>query len=411
MRFAGLSVCSTVLGAGLVCAVLAADWPQFLGPTRNGVSTETGLATTWPKEGPPQVWEKKVGAGWSGPIVSAGRVILFHRLENREVVESLDAATGKPQWKFDYATGYVDKFGFDDGPRATPLVGNGRVYTLGAEGHLLCLDLEKGTKVWERALLTDYQVPESFFGVGSSPLLDGDRLLVNVGGKEAGVVAFDAATGKEAWKATSQEASYSSPAAATINGARHVVFLTREGILSVDPANGKVRFSKRWRSKNKNSVNAATPLVIDDLLFISASYDTGAIVHRVGKDGIEEVWNKDDVLSNQYNTSVPSKGYLYGIDGRADIGVARLRCVELKTGKVLWTKTPFGCATLVLTDGLLIALTEKGELVLIEATPDAYREKSRAAVLTKPCRSAPALANGRLYARDGARLVCWNLKK
>jgi hypothetical protein len=158
------------------------------------------------------------------------------------------------------------------------------------------------------------------------------------------------------------------------------------------------------------SVNAASPVVVDDLIFISACYGTGAIVLRVDPDRIEELWHRDDVMSNHYNTCVPSKGYLYGFDGRQEEG-ARLRCVELKTGKVRWKDDHSGCGSMILADDHLLILNEHGQLVLVEATPEAYREKARAQVLAAPCRSPIALANGRLYARDPQRLVCWNLKK
>jgi len=400
------------LGSALIVvgSLLAADWPQLLGPTRDGKSTETGLLATWPKAGPPKVWDIEAGQGWAGPVVVGDRLVFFHRVADKEVVQCLDSATGKEKWKFDYATKYAGKIVTDAGPRSTPLV-RGQVWTVGAEGMLHCLTLDAGKKVWAKDLIKDYKVPGSFFGVGSTPILEEDKLIVNVGGKDAGIVAFDAATGKELWKATGDPASYSSPTAATINGQRYIIFLTREGIVSLDPDNGKVRFSKRWRSKNPNSVNAATPLVIGGQLFVSACYDTGAILHRVTKDGLEEVWKGDDILSNHYNTSIHHEGFLYGIDGRQDIGVAQLRCVDLKTGKVRWTEKPFGCATMLFAEGRLIALNEEGELLLIEATPEGYKEKARAAVLTKPCRAGLALANGRLYARDPERLICWNLKK
>jgi outer membrane protein assembly factor BamB len=389
----------------------AADWPQFLGPTRNGISTETGLLAAWSKEGPPKLWDRTVGAGFSSPVVAGERLILFHRVDNDEVVECLDAATGQSRWKFAYETKYVDDFGFDEGPRATPVIAGDRVYTLGADGDLHCLELATGKKVWSHRLNAEYQVRKGFFGVGGSPLLDDGKLFVNVGGRDAGIVALEAGTGKELWKATRHEASYSSPTAATVAGTRHIIFLTREGIVSLDPATGAIRFSKQWRSKNRNSVNAATPLIVDDVLFVSAEYNTGAFAGRIGKDSLQEIWSGENILSNHYNTCIPYQGYLYGIDGRADIGVAQLRCVELKSGTVKWSESPFGCASLILAEGRLIALTEKGELVLIEATPAGYREKARATLLEKPCRSAPALSNGRLFARDPKRLVCWNLKK
>lgn len=396
----------------LLCGpLLAADWPQHLGPTRNGVSTETDLLATWPKDGPPQLWDKKLGAGWSSPVVAGGRVIIFHRVGDKEVVECLDAANGKPFWKFDYDTKYSDNFGFDEGPRSTPLIAGERVFTLGADGDLHCLEMATGNKAWGRNLNADYQVRKGFFGVGTSPLLEDGKLFINVGGKNAGIVALDASNGKEIWKATSDEASYSSPVAVKVNGTRHVIFLTRQGIVSLDPENGKVRFTKEWQSKNRNSVNAATPLVVGDQLFVSACYDTGAFVGRIKDDKLEELWKSDEAMSNHYNTAIPYDGHIYGIDGRQDIGVAQLRCIELKTGNVRWTRSPFGCASLILAEGRLIGLNEKGELLLIEATPDGYREKARAAVLEKPCRAALALSDGRLLARDPKRLVCWNLKK
>jgi outer membrane protein assembly factor BamB len=393
-------------------AASAADWPQFLGPTRNAVSAETGLAKSWPEKGPPVVWEHDVGEGFSAPVVADGTLVLLHRVGDEEVVEALDAATGKPRWKFPYPTKFSAQIGRDDGPRATPLIAGGRVYTLGAEGMLYCLDLKDGKKVWEKSLAKEYKTDRTrFSGFGSSPLLEGDLLLVNVGAEGAGIVAFDKRTGKEVWKATDDEASYSSPVAATIGDVRHVFFFTRTGLVGLDPKDGKVRFSHRWRSRINESVNAATPLVVGDTVFLSASYGTGAVLLRVTKDGVEEVWKGDKSLSSHYNTPVHKDGYLYGIDGRQEYG-ARLRCVELKTGKVKWEKERFGCASLLLADGQVLALTEGGELVLIEATPEGYKEKSRAAVLkATPCRAEIALADGRLYGRDGKKLVCWNVKK
>jgi outer membrane protein assembly factor BamB len=404
---------SSAFICGFICCGLAvaADWPQFLGPTRNGVSTETGLAQTWPKDGPPLVWEKEIGSGFSGPAIAGNRLILFHRQDDKEIVQCLDAATGKERWKFDYNTGYKDDIRHeDDGPRATPLIAGTHVYTFGAEGRLHCLELATGKKVWDRALNDDYQVKKGYFGVGTSPVLEGDLLLINVGGKDAGIVALNKYTGKEAWKATKDEASYSSPVLATIDGVRHALFFTRAGIVSLDPANGKVRFSKRFRSRMDASVNAAAPVVVGNQVFFSACYGTGAILLTVRKDGFDEVWKSDEIMSNHYGTSIYHKGHLYGFDGRQESG-AQLRCVEWKTGKVKWTKEGFGCGSMILADSKLIILGEKGDLILAEANPDEYREKARAAVLGKPCRAQIALANGRLYARDPKKLVCWNLKK
>jgi outer membrane protein assembly factor BamB len=399
------------LALAVAIAACGADWPGLLGPNRDGTSPETGLLASWPAGGPRLVWEREVGEGYSGPAVAGNSLVLFHRVGGDEVVECLDSATGKGRWKFAYASTYGDQFGKGDGPRATPLIADGNVWTLGAGGVLSCVGLTDGKKVWQRDLMADYGPRPGFFGVGTTPLREDGRLLVNVGARGAGVVAFDPATGKEAWKATDQGASYASPVAATIDGVRHAIFFTREGVLSLDPATGAVRFSKRWRSRMDASVNAATPLVGGDLLFVTASYGTGALLLRCKKDSADEVWKSDRVLSSQYATPVVRGDFLYGCDGRSDVGTVDLRCLEWKTGKVRWTKESFGCASLTAADGRLILLTEQGELVLANASPDDYHELARASVLAAPVRALPALAGGRFYARDSRRLVCWDLRK
>jgi outer membrane protein assembly factor BamB len=391
-------------------AAIGADWPQFLGPQRNSTSTETGLLQGWSEKGPLVLWQKEVGEGFSAPVVAGERLILFHRVGDEEIVECLSAAKGEPMWKRTNPTKYEDPLGKGDGPRSTPLVAGERVYTLSPGGRLQCLKLTDGERVWQRALLEDYAVPQSFFGVGTSPILEGGRLIVNVGAREAGIVAFDKETGKEVWKATGDGASYSSPIAATIDGVRQVVFLTRLGIVSLDPADGSVRFSKRWRSRMNASVNAATPVAFGDQLFFTSCYDTGAILVKAKKDAIEEVWSNDQSLSCHFGTPVYHDGFLYGFHGRQETGT-EMRCVEAKSGEVRWSKDGFGCGSMILAEGNLIVLGEGGELVLVEAKSDKYREKARASVLTAPCRAHMALANGRLYARDNKKLVCWKLTK
>lgn len=388
----------------------AADWPQFLGPNRDSTSSETRLLAQWPAAGLKVVWEREVGEGFSGPVVAGARLILFHRLGDEEVIECLEARTGKTQWKTAYPTSYEDGFGKGNGPRATPLLAGNRVFTLGAEGRLQATSLEEGKPVWQRSLLKDYTVPPSFFGVGASPVLAGDKLLVNVGGRGAGIVAFSIDNGEEVWKATSNGASYASPRLVTIAGRDLAVFFTRQGVVLLEPDKGTVIYQKTWRARIEASVNAATPVVAGNLLFFSASYETGALVLRVSKDRIEEVWSGDDILSNHYNTSIHHNGFLYGFDGRQET-MPRMRCVELATGKVRWTRNRSGCGSMILAGGRLILMTEKGELVLIEATPEAYRELSRFQALRHgPVRAQIALANGLLYGRDQRRLVCWDLR-
>lgn len=393
------------------CSSRGADWPQFLGPTRNGVYAGPDLAEAWPKEGPTVVWQKKIGAGFSGPVVAAGKLILFHRLGDNETVECLDAHNGKPLWTFEYPTAYRDDFGFDEGPRATPAIVDGKIYTFGAEGALHCLDLATGKKLWNVDAKKQFGAPKGFFGIACSPLVEGNAVLLNVGGRDhAGIVAFDKATGKLLWKATEDEASYSSPAAATINGKRYVFCLTRGALAALDPGSGIVFFQHAFRPPMNASVSAATPLVLGDLIFVSASYGTGAALLRFNERGPEKLWSGDDILSNHYATSVYHNGFLYGFDGRQEEG-CNLRCVELKTGKVRWSKDHFGAGTLMIAGGQLLILSDKGELVRAPATPAGFKPNARSQILGTGVRAYPALADGRFYARSKDKLVCVDLRK
>lgn len=400
-----------VMVMGFLC-VGAADWPQLLGPGRNGQTSETDLLATFPGKGPAGVWQREVGAGYASPVVAGDRLVIFHRVGDEDVVECVGATTGKPSWKYAYATNYEDAYGKGNGPRSTPVIAGERVYTLGAAGQLYCLDLNSGKKIWSRMLLEEFAVKPSFFGVGTTPLVEGKLLLVNVGGSDgAGIVAFDAETGKTAWQASNDDASYSSPIAATVDGVRHVFFFTREGLVSVDPQTGKVRLTKRWRSRNPASVNASMPVLLPDgHLFLTASYNTGAVLLKVKKDGVEEVWKNDVSMSCHFGTPVVVGEQLYGFEGRQE-GGAQLRCIDWKTGKVRWTETGYGCGSAIAAGKKLFVLSEGGELVLLNATPEKHDAKARASVLGGGCRAHLALANGLLYGRDGAKLVCWKVRK
>lgn len=388
----------------------AADWPQILGPNRDGTSAETGLTWDWGKDGPPVSWSKEVGAGWAGVATAGGTAFLFHRVGGEEVLAALDPATGAERWAARGPAKYRDDFGFDDGPRATPIVAGGRAFTLGANGDLRATDAAKGTPLWHRNVLADYGAGKGYFGVAGSPLVVGDKVLANVGGKGAGVVAFDAATGKELWKAADDVAGYSSPTLAEIGGKKLAVFFTRRGLLAVDPDTGAVAFNHFFRSRLDASVNAATPLVRDGAIFLTASYGTGAALLRPQGKEVEEVWANDRSLSSQYATPVRVGDYLYGADGRADLGVARLRCVAWATGEVKWTQERFGCAGLIAADGGVLAVTESGELVGFAADPAKYVERGRAKILDGKVRAIPSLSDSRLFARDEKRLVCMKLK-
>jgi len=395
----------------LVSSALAQDWPQFLGPARDGRYTASDLADSWPKTGPPILWKKDVGQGFSSPVVLGDRLILFHRVANQEKVDCLDAKTGRGLWSFDYPTSYRDDFGFDEGPRATPTIDSNRVYTFGAEGILYCLDFATGKKIWSVDTHQKFHVQKGFFGAACSPLIEGKAVLLNVGGTaNAGLVAFDKDTGKVLWTATNDEASYSSPVAASLDGTRHVFFFTRNGLVDVDPASGRVQCQFPWRARIRASVNAAVPLVVGNWIFLSASYQTGAVLLQLDGSSIKSLWSSDDVLSNHYATSVYNEGYLYGFHGRQEYGPS-LRCVELKTGKVQWSQEDFKAGTITLAGKFLLVLKESGELLLAPASPKEFRVSSRAQLLPATVRAYPALAAGLFYVRNEKTLMCVNLKK
>jgi len=389
-------------------STLAQDWPQFLGPDRDGRYPGPALDIDWGAGGPPELWRRPVGSGFAGPVVVDGRLILFHRLEDREVVESLDASTGETVWRYDYVTTYRDDFGFDEGPRSAPVVVDGRVFTFGAQGQLHALRLETGVVEWHVDTKTEFNFRKGFFGAAGSPLVEGGHVIVNVGGADAGVVAFDAETGAVVWTALDDEASYSSGVSAVFGGVRHAVFFTRNYLAGLDPVSGTVRFSRPWRSRLRASVNAATPLVIDDVIFVSATYGTGAGLFRVNGDQLDEIWVSNEVMSNHYSTSVYNDGHLYGFHGRQEYSPS-FRAVELLTGEVKWDILSYGAGTVTLADDRLLIVRESGELVVAPASPAAFTVIATTQVLPPVVRAYPALADGRVYIRNENTLICLDL--
>lgn len=387
----------------------AADWPQFLGPNRNGISTETNLSLAWPKDGPKILWKIKVGEGWSGPVVASNRLVVFHRLNAKEVVQCFRAPYGEVLWQSEYATTYRDDFGFDEGPRATPTIDADLVFTFGANGMLNCWSLTNGVNVWRLDTRKKFSSDKGFFGIACSPLVEGNTVILNIGGSDgAGIVAFNRTNGTVLWKATDQSASYSSPVAATIGGARRVFVFARQALVALEP-NGKVLWEFPWKPRIQASVSAATPLVVGDQIFISASYGAGAALLRFSETKPEVVWSGDDILSNHYATSVHHDGFLYGFDGRQEQH-CNLRCVGFKTGKVRWSEDHFGAGTLMVVGDKLLILTERGELMVAPASPEKFSPTARAQILGADCRAHAALANGLFYGRDKGLLVCVDLR-
>jgi len=389
------------------------DWPNFLGPRRNGTSLETGLRLDWPEEGPPVLWERPMGEGYGAPVTSDGKLVLFHRVANKEVIECVDPEDGSEViWKYEYTTRYVDQYGYNGGPRSSPTIEDGRVYTYGAEGVLTCVDFETGGLIWQRPVNKDYRVPQGFFGTGTAPVIEENLILLNVGGSGGnGVVALDKATGETVWTTSDDTASYSTPIVATVHGERLAIFHTGDGLLVVEPMTGKERYSYPFRSRIRESAIAATPVLVGDVVFLSATYGVGAVAVQLDPGGLKEVWKNLRSMQSHWATSVYHEGYLYGMDGRHERG-SNFRCIEFDTGKVMWTASKgLGRASFVMADGHLIAIGERGSLAVVEVTPEGYVEKARARVLRYPVWTPPVLSHGLLFLRNERKMICLDLRQ
>lgn len=415
------------------------DWTSFLGPTHNAVSTETKLSRMLP---PPLVWEFPKGTSYASPAIAGGRLMFIHRVGEQEVVECMDAETGAGKWQFKYGTVFEDRYGYNNGPRASPVIDGTRVYTMGAEGKLHCFDIASGKVLWKHDLRVDYKVPQDFFGTASTPLVEDSLLIVNVGAPGGPcVVAFDTATGKEVWRAGKEWGpSYASPIPAVVHGKRRVfVFAGGEsdpptgGLLSIDPANGKVDFSFPWRSRSYESVNASCPVIFDNKVFISASYRTGGALIEVRPDFTHRVVWTTQEFGLHFSTPIYRDGYLYGFEGRNEPD-ASLACLDVATGKVVWREMPEWTDTLngrqqevstyrgslLAVDGAYLCLGELGHLLWLELTPKGYKQISRAWLFSaRESWSLPVLSRGLLYVVqntrevtrvNGPRLLCYDLR-
>ena len=394
----------------LPTAAVGSDWPQLLGPNRDGVIPGKAIEA-WPASGPKVAWTREVGAGFAGPAVAGQRVLVFHRIGGQEVLDALDAATGKSLWRSQTPTRYRDDFGFDEGPRAVPVVAGDRVITVGAEGALTAWRLADGVRLWQRDTRADFSVRKGFFGVATSPLVAEGVVLMNVGGQQAGIVGFDLESGKTIWQSTSDEQSYSSPTIASIAGRPSALFFTREGLVAVAPSSGEVVARFAHKTRIRSSVNAATPVVVGQRVFLSAEYGVGAVLLNLPTERgaePEPVWQSRRALNNHYATSVHHEGVLYGFHGRQESGAA-LRAVALDSGEVLWSEERYGAGSILLTGDRLLVLSEEGELTLALASPEQFRPLARARILDGVVRAYPAVANGRLFARGPRALVALEL--
>ncbi len=395
----------TIAGsAGFTSSLWAGDWPQFRGPERNGASPEGQLLSSWPEMGPERLWTKDVGTGVSAFVVAEGVAFTMGNIRDRstgryqDVVFAIDAASGQEKWTFKYEIGKAPRQ-FEGGPASTPAYADGILYTLSHEGHLHALNAKTGELGWKTHLVEDLNGDRPRWGFSSAPMVAGDFVIVEPGGRSSSLVALDRRTGEVKWRSGSAGAGYSSPVVHEHEGKDIILAFNAYGLVGHALEDGRQVFQKRWETSY--DVNAATPIALDDKVFISSGYGKGSALVEIDGSSAEQVWAHNDFM-NQLTSSVLYDGHLYGFHVN-HVGNRRghaLKCVDMETGRVRWSEDGLGSGSLILVDGQLVILTTDGELVVVEASSSRYREKERMQALPRQSWVEPAYADGVVFLRN-----------
>jgi len=390
-----------LIGFGMFVAAVpasASDWPNFRGPKHDGISTEKKLKTAWDKAGPKVLWQREIGAAYSSLACVDKRVYTCGTKGGRQVLFCLDAKSGDVIWKKPFEKEYSD--GQGDGTRATPTVDDGRVYIFGSHGRLVCLDAKKGKEIWSREFNRKPQ-----WGYSGSVLIQDDLAIVSPGQPDGGLCALNKKTGQPAWSCGDDEAGYATPYPFAFEGKRYVCGFLAHSAIIAELETGKEVWRVPWETDW--NVNAAMPIFHEGYLFLSSGYRTGCGLFKLAVDGdklsAKEVW-RSKVLMSKFQTPVLYKGKLYASDQSS------LNCVDFLTGERHWRKRRVKHGTVLLADGYLIVLTEKGQLRIAKAGPDGFEPSAKARILKGRCWSVPVLSDGRLYARNMEKVVCLDLK-
>jgi outer membrane protein assembly factor BamB len=380
-------------------------WPQFRGPHRDGVAPAVALLSAWPASGPPQLWRVPIGEGYSHLTVVEGRVYTLFGTRDNEYLGAFDAASGRQLWVQRTDSELVNDQG--NGPRSTPTYDAGTLYVQSAKGRLLAVAAATGKVVWSHDMAAEYGARMPTWGSASSPLVEGDLLLVAAGGSpRRSAMAFDKHTGKVVWSALDEKPGYASPIALTAAGERQAIFFTGSSVAALSPRDGRLLWQVPWQTDF--DVNAATPLFIaPDKLFISSGYDTGAAVFQIRAAGgaglsAEPVW-KSRVLKNQFSSTVLGGDYLYGFDN------GTFKCVNAATGEERWKQRGLGHGSVIRSGNLLLVLAESGKLLLVDAAPEAYRERASYQVFNGRSWTGPSLAGTTLFLRNGESMAAFDL--
>ena len=416
------------LAAGWACLALgavgmAADWNQFRGPQTAGISPET-IRTDWAAHPLKCLWRVPTATGFSSFTVGDGKVftVVARSVDGglAEVCVALDAATGKELWatptgiaKYSGGgdSGMPDNKG-GDGPRSTPAVSGGRVFVYSSTLVLHCLDAATGKPLWKQDIIASFGGRNIAWQSAMSPVLEGDFVYVAGGGAGQSMLAFKPATGDLAWKSGDGAITHATPAVATIQGVRQIIYFLQTGLVAVEAASGQPLWKFHFPYLTST---ACSPVVVGDVVFCTAGYDIGGAACPVTQNGGEfaakELWrikgNKD--VADLWSTPVLKDGFLYGMISFKRFGVGPLKCVDPRTGAVRWEKPDFGAGQVILAGKHLVALTDDGQLVLIDPVPEAYKEIARFKALAGKCWSTPALCNGRLYVRSPKEGACFDV--
>jgi outer membrane protein assembly factor BamB len=431
---------------GCAAGLRADDWPQWLGPERDSVWRETGIVSSFPASGPPVVWRAPIGSGYSGPAVAQGRVyVLDHQfakasdtpadplargsIPGAEGILCLNAADGSVLWRHQYDCPYT--VSYPAGPRTTPLVSEGKVFSLGAEGNLFCLDAATGSVLWSRDFKADYKIKTPMWGFAGNPLLDGNKLICLAGGSHSTVVALDKNTGREIWRALSaKEPGYCSPVIFQAGGVRQLILWHPESVNSLNPETGQVYWSLKSSQPVQAGMTIPTPRKMDDLLFLTCFYN-GSWMLRLdaSNPGAATVWQSQrvsekntDALHSTLSTPFLQDGYIYGV-----CSYGQLRCLKAATGERVWEtlsattadgqETRWANAFIVKNQDRFFLFNEMGDLIIARLTPKGYQEISRAHIIEPVNRDAgrpvvwshPAFADRRIYARNDNEIICVDL--
>ena len=372
----------------------AADWPQYMGPNRDGTSPETGWNMKWDETEPPIAWKAEVGFGCASLAVAGGKAYTTGNSGNRDTVYCLDAGTGQVLWTHSYKESLQKKFYFG-GTSATPVVDGERVYTLSKDGKLLCLNSDSGAVIWERDYKGDFSGRKPMWGWAASPLILGDRLIIDPGAKKASVIALNKRTGEVIWESGTSKSAYASPL--SFREGRAVVLFQEDGLNGYEVATGNPLFQVPW--KTKYGVNASIPVRYGEGFFISSSYGSGgAFVSLKGES--PTISYRVEEVALQFQNGVRVGEHLYAASGRAEDSKAVLHCLNLASGRITWSEPVGGdIATVIAVGGRLIIQNEWGELILAQPNPSQFEEIGRVQVLPKMTWATPAFSNGRIYCR------------